>query len=175
MSMEKFTKKRKKIFSIIFKILLVVFVIIVIRYIILISIIMNASNDNNPYNNYNDIAKYVNENYEELEHIAIEYINGNEVEKPKYVRSISVHSPNELYVHTDNTIVEFDQGGSGLVSTSTYYGFYYSENDIPAAFQNSSKELTEYEKNKWSWKDVGDNHGSTIKIRDNWYYFEASF
>lgn len=173
--MEKFTKKRKKIFSIIFKILLVVFVIIVIRYIILISIIMNASNDNNPYNNYNDIAKYVNENYEELEHIAIEYINGNEVEKPKYVRSISVHSPNELYVHTDNTIVEFDQGGSGLVSSSTYYGFYYSENDIPAAFQNSSKELTEYEKNKWSWKGTDDNHGSTIKIRDNWYYFEASF
>lgn len=165
----------KKICGIVLKILLVISAIIVIRYIILISIIMNSSNGNNPYNNYNDISKYVNENYEELEHIAIEYMNGNEVEKPQYVRNISVHSPDELYVHSNNTIVEFDQGGSGLVSSSTYYGFYYSENDIPASFQNSSKELTEYEKNKWSWKGVGDNHGSTIKIRDNWYYFEASF
>ena len=165
----------KKICGIIFNILFVIFILIVIRYVILIAIIMNASNDNNPYNNYNDISKYVNENYEELEHIAIEYINGNEIQKPQYVSSISVHSPDKQYVHSDNTIVEFSQGGSGLVSTSTYYGFYYSENDIPAAFQNSSKELTEYEKNKWSWTGVGDNRGTTIKIRDNWYYFEASF
>ena len=165
----------KKICGIIFKILFVIFILIVIRYVILIAIIMNASNDNNPYNNYNDISKYVNENYEELEHIAIEYINGNEIQKPQYVSSISVHSPDKQYVHSDNTIVEFSQGGSGLVSTSTYYGFYYSENDIPAAFQNCSKELTEYEKYKWSWTGVGDNRGTTIKIRDNWYYFEASF
>ncbi len=165
----------KKICGIIFKILFVIFILIVIRYVILIAIIMNASNDNNPYNNYNDISKYVNENYEELEHIAIEYINGNEIQKPQYVSSISVHSPDKQYVHSDNTIVEFSQGGGGLVSTSTYYGFYYSENDIPAAFQNSNKELTEYEKNKWSWTGVGDNRGTTIKIRDNWYYFEASF
>ena len=165
----------KKICGIVLKILLVISAIIVIRYIILISIIMNSSNDNNPYNNYNDISKYVNENYEELEHIAIEYMNGNELDKPQYVKSISVHSPDKLYVNSNNTIVEFHQGGRGLVSSSTYYGFYYSKNDIPASFQNSGGELTEYEKNKWSWKGVGDNHGSTIKIRDNWYYFEASF
>ncbi len=165
----------KKICGIALKVLLVVFAVIVIGIIIFISIIMSFIDDKNPYNNYNDISKYVNENYEELEHIAIEYMNGNEVEKPQYVRSISVHSPDESYVHSNNTIVEFHQGGSGLVSSSTYYGFYYSENDIPASFQNSREELTEYEQNKWSWKGVGDNHGSTIKIRDNWYYFEASF
>ena len=62
-----------------------------------------------------------------------------------------------------------------MVPSSTYIGFYYSKNDTPAAFQNEKFDLKEIEKNKWDWKEDGDNHGITIKIRDHWYYYEASF
>lgn len=130
---------------------------------------------NNTSDNYDTISKYVNENYQMLEQIANEYINGSQVKKPKNVSMIEVHSQDDIYVKNNNTIVEFYTGGKGLVSSSTYYGFYYSKDDIPASFQNSDEELVEYKANKWKWNGTGDNHGKTIKIRDNWFYFEASF
>ena len=57
----------------------------------------------------------------------------------------------------------------------TYYGCYYSKDDVPLSFQNTDVELIQTEDNKWEWKAEGDNKGSTSKIMKNWYYFEASF
>jgi len=57
----------------------------------------------------------------------------------------------------------------------TYYGCYYSFDDIPLAFQNAEVELTQNEDTSWTWTAEGDNHGETSKIKDNWYYFSASF
>lgn len=57
----------------------------------------------------------------------------------------------------------------------TYYGCYYSPNDVPLAFQNTEAELTQCGHDSWKWQGEGDNGGKTIKIMDNWYYFEASF
>ena len=134
---------------------------------ILVLFIVSGCNFNK-YNDYKTISKYVNENYNDLYKIAKESINGNKIEYKKEIKRISVYKE-------DNTIVEFSMGGSGMVPSSTYIGFYYSKNDIPAAFQNEKFDLKEIEKNKWEWKEDGDNHGITIKIRDNWYYYEASF
>ena len=57
----------------------------------------------------------------------------------------------------------------------TYYGCYYSPDDVPLAFQNFAVELTQGEDDYWEWKADGDNHGATSKIIDHWYYFEATF
>ncbi len=57
----------------------------------------------------------------------------------------------------------------------TYYGVYYSPDDVPVAFQNVPAELTQDGHDYWVWKAEGDNHGATSKIQDHWYYFEASF
>ncbi len=57
----------------------------------------------------------------------------------------------------------------------TYYGCYYSPDDIPLAFQNFDTELTQDGHDYWVWQADGDNHGATSKIIDHWYYFEASF
>lgn len=127
------------------------------------------------YDNYSDIEKYVNSNYTELEKVAKDYMNNKESKMPKHVASIYVYSPKEPYVKIDNTIVEFNTGAKGLVPSSIYYGFYYSEKDVPACFQNEECNLTKKGKNKWEWNDGGDNGGTTIKIRDNWYYCEAHF
>lgn len=57
----------------------------------------------------------------------------------------------------------------------TYYGCYYSEDDVPLAFQNSDTELTQNGHNYWEWHSEGDNHGSTSRIMEHWYFFKAFF
>ena len=57
----------------------------------------------------------------------------------------------------------------------TYYGCYYSPDDVPLAFQNTDVELSRDGHDYWVWQADGDNHGATSKIIDHWYYFEASF
>lgn len=57
----------------------------------------------------------------------------------------------------------------------TYYGCYYSPDDVPLAFQNTDVSLTERSAGQWTWNAGGDNHGITIRLLDRWYYFEASF
>ena len=72
-------------------------------------------------------------------------------------------------------MVEFSCWGKGLVPSSTYIGFNYSENDEPIPFQGVMQELVESGRG-WVWQQPeSDNHGYTEKIMDNWYYFEASF
>lgn len=56
----------------------------------------------------------------------------------------------------------------------TYYGFYYSPDDVPLAFQNTQVLLAPFEEG-WIWTAEGDNHGTTRRITEKWFYFEASF
>ena len=55
-----------------------------------------------------------------------------------------------------------------------YYGFYYSPDDVPLAFQNAAVPL-EAAGRGWSWRAEGDNHGFTRRLSPRWYYFEAHF
>ena len=57
----------------------------------------------------------------------------------------------------------------------TYYGCYYSPDDVPLAFQNTDVEVTQDGHDYWEWEAEGDNHGSTSKIMEHWYFFKASF
>ena len=56
----------------------------------------------------------------------------------------------------------------------TYYGCYFSFDDVPLAFQNIDIELTS-EREGWHWTAEGDNHGYTKRLAPGWYYFKASF
>lgn len=58
---------------------------------------------------------------------------------------------------------------------NTYYGCYFSPDDVLLAFQNFDAKLTQDGHDYWVWQADGDNHGATSKIIDHWYYFEASF
>ena len=78
------------------------------------------------------------------------------------------------YVNTwegEHSMVEF------LITTrgDTYYGCYYSPDDVPLAFQNTEAELTQCGHDSWKWSAEGDNQGKTMKIMDHRYYFKASF
>jgi len=78
------------------------------------------------------------------------------------------------YWHGDSGMIEFFVKGRGIVPASSYYGFYYSVDGVPLAFQNAKMTLVE-SGDGWEWKEGGDNRGYTEHISGNWYYYEASF
>lgn len=57
----------------------------------------------------------------------------------------------------------------------TYYGCYFSPDDVPLCFQNVDLQLTQQGNRTWKWMEEGDNYGETSRIRKCWYYFKASF
>ncbi len=86
-----------------------------------------------------------------------------------------LHIDSCVYWPGEHTMVEYWFNGKGYVHNSTYYGCYYSYDDVPLAFQNISVPLVSDGEDQWIWRAEGDNHGMTRKIQDHWYYFEASF
>lgn len=59
---------------------------------------------------------------------------------------------------------------------NTYYGCYYSPDDVPLPFQNAkSVALVPDGENCWRWQGEGDNRGVTSRIMEKWYSFEAEF
>lgn len=75
----------------------------------------------------------------------------------------------------EHPMVEFTLSSFGLVPSTSYYGCYYSPDDVPVPFQNVDVSLVQANDGTWEWSDEGDNHGTTAKIKDCWYYFEAHF
>ncbi len=71
----------------------------------------------------------------------------------------------------EHEMAEFVIGTLG----DTYYGCYYSPDDVPLAFQNTVVELLPDGEGRWTWSTEGDTHGVTSKIKENWYSFQASF
>lgn len=69
-------------------------------------------------------------------------------------------------------IVQYMVKAYGLPSAGTYYGFYYSPDDEPAAYQNIDCRLMEDGDNRWSWSKDGAS-GVTYKICDKFYYYKA--
>ena len=113
---------------------------------------------------YKDFSIFVNENETELEKVAESYLKGEHISYPNKIKSVSVYEG-------ENDIVEFSVGSK----VKQYCGFYYSEDDVPVSFQNAPVEFKEIESNEWEWRAEGDNKGKTIKIKNNWYYYEATF
>ena len=73
----------------------------------------------------------------------------------------------------EHTMYEFLLG-TGMGDTQ-YWGVYYSPDDVPLPYQNTDVSLIADDDGSWTWQTDGDNHGTTKKIIEKWYYFEASF
>ena len=113
---------------------------------------------------YKEFSIFVNENETELEKVAESYLKGENTKYPNKIKSVA-------FYEGENSIVEFSIGSK----FKQYCGFYYSEDDVPVSFQNAPIELRQLETDEWEWNAEGDNKGKTIKIKDNWYYYEATF
>lgn len=75
----------------------------------------------------------------------------------------------------EHRIVQFFSGGFGLAPASTYCGFYYSEDGVPAAYQNVDVPLTPAGEGEWRWSDGTDNGGMTRRITEHWFSYRAWF
>ena len=79
-----------------------------------------------------------------------------------------------VFEDSENEIVQYTVKDFGLPSAGAYYGFYYSPNDVPVAFQNVHCTLKEEGEDHWSWSNDGAS-GITYKISENFYYYKAKF
>ena len=103
----------------------------------------------------------------------LQCITDTDPDRAKEVSGIqSVHIEKDVYV-------EFYCGGSGLVPSSSYYGFYYSPDDLPLAVDVTQTENLKAEGNGFGWKEPGglggDNWYYTERIMENWYYYESHY
>ena len=69
--------------------------------------------------------------------------------------------------------------GAGIAPSSHYYGFYYSEENLPVGVFDgrivcSNSELVEYE-NGYRYLDSGYNEFYTEHIKGNIYFYSAAF
>ena len=101
----------------------------------------------------------------------------NEVEAEFFANPMPVLSGIDQYVvwPGEHDMVEFHLFGSGLGSQTSYYGCYYSYDDVPLPYCYATIGLTQEGEAYWTWQGEGDNHGATRKLSDHWYYFEAHF
>ena len=79
--------------------------------------------------------------------------------------------------YPEDQMVEFHTGGFGLAPSSTYKGFYYSADNVHKVFSVADKSLSTMDVagDHATWTDGTDNHGTSIRITDNWFWYEASF
>lgn len=84
------------------------------------------------------------------------------------------YGPWKVTYYPEDRLVEFHTGGAGLVSNSTYWGFYYSPDNTHKVFQGADTHLN-VNGNLADWYEEGDNWGKSTRLLDKWFWFEASF
>ena len=79
--------------------------------------------------------------------------------------------------YPEDNMVEFLTGGFGLAPGSTYKGFYYSADNSHKVFSAADASIAplKIDGDHATWTDGTDNHGSSTRIMDKWFWFEASF
>lgn len=101
----------------------------------------------------------------------------NEVEAEFLSNPMPILSGIDQYIvwPGEHDMVEFYLFGNGFGSQTSYYGCYYSFDDVPLPYCYATTDLVQEGENYWTWLGEGDNHGATRKLSDHWYYFEAYF
>ena len=115
------------------------------------------------------IERFVAANQAALEEIAADCLRGSQT-AARY-KSVEI----EGVFPGEHRIVQFFSGGFGLTPSSTYCGFYYSEDGVPAAYQNVDVPLTPAGEDAWRWSDGTDNGGMTRRITEHWFSYQAWF
>ena len=116
------------------------------------------------------IRSYVLVYHENLEKHATQALVSNENSSARY-------GAWKTSCYPDDGMVEFHTGGWGLAPSSTYKGFYYSADNTHQLFSAAYDDLTsmEIDGDHATWTDGTDNYGTSTRITENWFWFEASF
>lgn len=114
------------------------------------------------------VRGYVRVFHTQLEHHAQEILNGAPSD-PYGLWSV--------WDYPEQGMVQYMTGGSGLAPGSVYEGFYYSADDTHTPFMGLEMDM-EIQGDTAYWRAPdpnSDNWGKSIRILENWYWFEAHF
>lgn len=142
-----------------------------ILVVIAIVIILAASIMNAPANKSKLVLNLWHDDFEANSISALQ--NSNASDKLHGVKLDGVFK-SQASESDETGIVQYTVNAYGLPSAGAYYGFYYSPDDEPAAYQNIDCRLKEDGENRWSWSKDGAS-GVTYKICDKFYYYKAVF
>lgn len=142
----------------------IIIVILLVIVLILIAWILNA-----PANKAKLVLNLWHDDFEANSISALQ--NSNADDKLHGVRLDGIFK-SQTDGNDEAGIVQYMVKAYGLPSAGTYYGFYYSPDDEPAAYQNIDCRLMEDGENRWSWSKDGAS-GVTYKICDKFYYYKA--
>lgn len=142
----------------------IIIVILLVIVLILIAWILNA-----PANKAKLVLNLWHDDFEANSISALQ--NSNADDKLHGVRLDGVFK-SQASESDEAGIVQYMVKAYGLPSAGTYYGFYYSPDDEPAAYQNIDCRLMEDGDNRWSWSKDGAS-GVTYKICDKFYYYKV--
>lgn len=113
------------------------------------------------------IIEYVQTNQEALEQFAVGLM-----ENPS---GDNEYNGWQVTCYGDARMVEFVIRGTGVGSSTTYEGFYYSEDDCPIGFQGTEAGFVP-DDTGWSWEEEnGNNRERTERITARWYWFQMNF
>lgn len=142
----------------------IIIVILLVIVLILIAWILNA-----PANKAKLVLNLWHDDFEANSISALQ--NSNADDKLHGVRLDGIFK-SQTDGNDEAGIVQYTVNAYGLPSAGTYYGFYYSPDDEPAAYQNIDCRLMEDGDNRWSWSKDGAS-GVTYKICDKFYYYKV--
>ena len=79
--------------------------------------------------------------------------------------------------YPEEYMVEFHTGDFGLAPSSTYKGFYCSAENIHKVFSLADESIVamDIDGDHATWTDGTDNHGTSMRFFDKWFWFEAFF
>ena len=109
------------------------------------------------------VARYISAHREDLEARADAYFAGE----------ASFSYPGDLFAANtwpgEHSMAEYILFSHG----ATWYGCYYSPDDVPLAFQNAAVPLTQTA-DGWAWGGKSNYLGETSRLAPNWYFFQVS-
>lgn len=112
----------------------------------------------------------------------VEYVQTNQESLERFAAGLLEEPSEDAEYHgwraacyPEARMVEFLTGGTGMGPSTTYEGFYYSEEDRPVGFQGTELDFKR-DGDGWSWEEEdGDNRERTERITARWYWFQMSF
>ena len=115
------------------------------------------------------VTEYVRQDSEQLDKIVQEIIDAGQVTENTAYRDYEIH------YNVQSQMVEFRVKSSGIGSSTSYSGFYYSPSGEPMGFQGTDLTFVP-DGAGWRWtEEGGDNWEYTEQITGNWYWFEVYF
>ena len=121
---------------------------------------------------YDEISEYVNDNLANLEELVSDNNGFEESAFFDYKEYLSAGTIVESAYSYSSEIIEFSCGGTGLVTYSTYCGFYYSKNNTSYGLEfDDERQTVEKDGSVIYHNSDGISFVNTKRIRPHWFYY----